>query len=91
MAEIGKQLVADGILPKLNDRFVIEEEEWNARVQPWYYLEVDKRLEALYGKPGIDLVANHFGRLENPLIKIVEERNMHNQARFDDIVKFVLS
>jgi len=91
MGEIGKQLVKDGILEKLNDRFVIEEEEWNARVQPWYYQEVDRRLEALYGKPGIDLVANHFGRLQNPLVKIVEEKNPKSQATFDEIVTFVLS
>jgi hypothetical protein len=32
MAEIGKQLVADGIIENLNYRFVMEEEEWNSRV-----------------------------------------------------------
>jgi hypothetical protein len=36
MSEIGKRLVADGIVAKLNDRFVIEEDVWNARIQPWY-------------------------------------------------------
>jgi len=32
MGEIGKQLVADGLVEKLNDRFVMEEDEWNARI-----------------------------------------------------------
>lgn len=36
-------------------------------------------------------MANHYARLPNPLIKIVEEKNLHSQAKFDDIVKFILA
>jgi len=90
MSEIGQQLVADGLVEKLNDRFVMEEDEWNARIQPWYGEEVDRRLHALYGQAGLDLVANHFARLPNPLKVIVEKADQHDQAKFDHIVNFIL-